>query len=274
MRAFSAILTDLHVGAHDAGEHGVVGLTVWHMEGAAEGIAQRMHSGAASVGESNAGVGAGEEKIFEQRLAGFWAACDDGFESVQNEIDGFVAEELADRRGFWRERRFDGVHERVDGAGGKWFHWQAFEQLRNEHGIVREHGWIAVAGFGAAADEREGGDAGDFAAGAAGGWREHELAHFHWLAFAVVEIEHWRYLVEHEKFGNVEHTAAADADDALVILGDVAGHGFDHFVRRFPLAIILRIDEMAAGEKQIPFADGEFFGKLFDRIEAVKRWFH
>ena len=158
-----AILADFHVVAHDAGEHGVVRFSMRHVEGAAEGIAQRVHSGAASVGESHAGVGAGEEKIFEQWLTGFRSFGDDGFEAGEDEIDGFVAEELAEGRGFWRERRFHSMDEGVDGAGGKWFHRQAFEQFGDEHGVVREHGRIAVAGFRAAADERECSDAGDFA---------------------------------------------------------------------------------------------------------------
>ena len=65
------------------------------------------------------------------------------------------------------------------------------------------------------------------------------------LALAVVEVKHWRYLIEHEKFGYVEHTATADTDDAFVILRDVFRHGFDHFVGRFTLAVVLWIDEVA-----------------------------
>ena len=64
-------------------------------------MAQRVNCSAAGIAESDPSIGAGKEEVFKQWFARFWPFGDNGFEAIENEVDGFVAEQFADWCSLW-----------------------------------------------------------------------------------------------------------------------------------------------------------------------------
>ena len=160
----------------------------------------------------------------------------------------------------------------VDGAGSEEAEGQAVQQFGYQHGAVGIHLVHRQALLGAAAVQRQNGDVGHFAAGAAGGGHQNQLFILYDLGLAIVEIQDGGNSFQCKKLGNINDGTAADGDNTLMVAFNVLIHGLCHVIGGLASAVFLLIQHIAAevqlakeglvdifvGDYQVTCADFEF----------------
>ena len=171
----------------------------------------------------------------------------------------------------------------IDGAGSEEAEGQAVQQLRHQHGAVGIHLIHRQALFGAAAVQRQDGDVGHLAAGAAGGGHQYQLLILHDLGLAIVEIQDGGNSFQCKKLGNINDGTAADGDNTLMVAFNVLIHGLCHVIGGLASAVFLLIQHIAAevqlakeglvdifvGDHQVTRADFEFRSEFFSGLKLI-----
>ena len=118
----------------------------------------------------------------------------------------------------------------VNGAGGEDGEGKALQQLGDEDRLISEHALMGQTFLGPAGEERQDGDVGDLAAGAAGGGDQHQVPGLLQGKLAIVKVQDGGDMLEDQELGDVQHPAAAHGNDPGDLLGHIPVDGLHHLV--------------------------------------------
>ena len=146
-----------------------------HVVGGSQRIAQGVDCGTSGIAKCDAGVVAGQQEILEQRNPCIRSLFSNFLITGQYHLDRLVAKHACRVSGLWRETGLYGVHQCIDGTGGKYAKWQTLQKLRDQNRAVGIHVIHGKSLFGAAAVQCQNCDVSHLAAGSAGRRNQNQL---------------------------------------------------------------------------------------------------
>ena len=118
-------------------KHDIISFTVGHMEGRAQRITHGMNGCTSGISKGNSRISTCKQQVARKNFMDGAALGCDFFISIQNYLHSLQRKHFCKAVCLRRCIGFNGMNQRIDGAGRKHLKRQSVQQFRNQDGFIR-----------------------------------------------------------------------------------------------------------------------------------------